>query len=136
VTIEGKDGKAVVVGEDGDGTAHVHLPGLHIDAEGDNAKVDIGGIHVDANEDEATVRVFSDVRLRGEAFSREKNGMRATFIAKRDNLPDGYRFVGYEASGPKSGPLTVAIVRSRNEISHGSRMLHDLQRLVRRNGGA
>lgn len=128
-------GKAVDVGDDGD-DAHVTLPGLRIDTEGDNARVDIGGIHVDANEDQATVRVVRDVRLRGQAFSREKNGLRATFIARRDNLPDGYRYVGYEASGPKSGPLTVAIVKSRNEIRHGGRMLHDLERLVRRNGGA
>jgi len=128
-------GKAVVVDGD-DQEAHVNLPGLHIDADGDNAKVDIGGIHVDASEDQATVRVQRDVRLRGEAFSREKNGLRATFIAKRDNLPDGYRYVGYEASGPKQGPLTVAIVKSRDEISHGSRLQHDLERLVRRNGGA
>jgi hypothetical protein len=135
VTIE-RDGKNVVVGEDRDGDAHVNLPGLHIDADGENAKVDIGGIHVDANEDQATVRVFRDVRLRGQAFSREKNGLRATFIAKRDDLPDGYRFVGYEASGPKKGPLAVAIVKSRDEISHGGHMLRDLERLVRRNGGA
>jgi hypothetical protein len=133
VTVE-HDGKNVVVG-DGE-NAHVNLPGLHIDADGENAKVDIGGIHVDANEDQATVRVFRDVRLRGQAFSRERNGLRATFIAKRDDLPDGYRFVGYEASGPKKGPLAVAIVKSRDEISHGSHMLRDLERLVRRNGGA
>jgi hypothetical protein len=135
VTIQ-RDGKNVVVGDEENGDAHVNLPGLHIDTQGDNAKVDIGGIHVDANEDQATVRVFRDVRLRGQAFSREKNGLRATFIAKRDDLPDGYRFVGYEASGPKTGPLTVAIVKSRDEISHGGHLLHDLERLVRRNGGA
>jgi hypothetical protein len=134
VTIE-SHGKNVVVGDDDD-SAQVNLPGVHIDAHGDDAKVDIGGIHVDASNGEATLRVFRDVRLRGQAFSREKNGLRATFIAKRDNLPDGYRYVGYEASGPKTGPLTVAIVKSRNEISHGNGMLHDIERLVRRNGGA
>jgi hypothetical protein len=134
VTVD-HDGKEVAVGDEND-TAHIHLPGVHIDAQGDEARVDIGGIHVDANPDEATMRVFRDVRLRGQAFSREKNGLRATFIAKRDNLPDGYRYVGYEASGPKTGPLTVAIVKSRSEVGHGSGMLHDLERLVRRNGGA
>jgi len=135
VTIQ-HDGKNVVVGDEGGEDAHVNLPGLHIDTEGDNARVDIGGIHVDANEDQATVRVFRAVRLRGQAFSRERNGLRATFIARRDDLPDGYRFVGYEASGPKTGPLAVAIVKSRSEIGHGGHMLHDLERLVRRNGGA
>jgi hypothetical protein len=127
-------GKAVVVG-DGD-HANINLPGLHVEADDRNAKVNIGGIHIDASDDEATVHVTRDVRLRGEAFSREKRGLRVTFIAKRDNLPDGYHFVGYEASGPKTGPLTVAIVKSHDEIADGNRLYHDIQRLVRRNGGA
>lgn len=116
--------------------AHIDLPGLHVDADGDNAKVDVGGVRIDANDNEATVHVIRDVRLRGEAFSRERNGVRATFIARRDNLPNGYRFVGYQAAGPKTGPLTVATVRSHDEIDHGNRLYHDIQRLVRRNGGA
>lgn len=115
--------------------AHVSLPGLHIDADDNNARVDIAGIHIDANDNDATVHVIHDVRLRGEAFSRERNGLRAVFIAKRDNLPDGYRFVGYQAAGPKTGPLTVAIVKSRDELSDGNRLYHDIQRLVRRNAG-
>lgn len=127
-------GKAVVVG-DGD-HANINLPGLHVEADDRNAKVNIGGIHIDASDDEATVHVTRDVRLRGEAFSREKRGLRVTFIAKRDNLPDGYHFVGYEASGPKTGPLTVAIVKSHDEITDGNRLYHDIKRLVRRNGGA
>ncbi|MDB5495722.1 MAG: hypothetical protein JWP86_3059, partial [Phenylobacterium sp.] len=127
-------GKAVVVG-DGD-HANINLPGLHVEADDRNAKVNIGGIRIDASDDEATVHVTRDVRLRGEAFSREKRGLRVTFIAKRDNLPDGYHFVGYEASGPKTGPLTVAIVKSHDEITDGNRLYHDIQRLVRRNGGA
>jgi pyruvate/2-oxoglutarate dehydrogenase complex dihydrolipoamide acyltransferase (E2) component len=127
-------GKAVVVG-DGD-HANINLPGLHVEADDKNAKVNIGGIHIDASDDQATVHVTRDVRLRGESFSREKRGLRVTFIAKRDNLPDGYHFVGYEASGPKTGPLTVAIVKSRDEITDGNRLYHDIQRLVRRNGGA
>jgi len=128
------NGKTVVTGDDEH--AHVHLPGLHIDTEGDNAKVDIAGVHIDANDENATVHVMRDVRLRGEAFSREKRGLRAFFIAKRENLPDGYRFVGYQASGPKTGPLTVALVRSRDEMDHGDHLYRDIQRLVRRNGGA
>lgn len=133
VTIKHND-KDIVVGDKD--KAHIRLPGVRIDAEGDSATVDIGGIHVNANEDEATVRVRRNVRLRGEAFSREKNGMRATFIAKRDNLPGGYRYVGYEASGPRSGPFTVAIVKSPTSAGHGDGLMRDVQRLVRRNGGA
>lgn len=129
-----KDGRHVVTA-DGD-TAHISLPGLHVDADGDKAKVDIAGIHIDAANDEATIRVVRDVRLKGEAFSAEKRGIRATFIAKRAGLPDGDQVVAYEASGPKAGPLTVATVRSKGELDDGNRLYHDIQRLVRRNGGA
>lgn len=134
VVIDGGGKNGVVVGS-GD-HAHVDLPGLHIDAGEGNAKVDVAGVHIDAADNEATVRLMRDVRMRGEAFARERNGVRATFIAKRDDLPDGYRFVGYEASGPKKGPLTVAVVRSHSEYDHSNRLYHDVQRLVRSNGGA
>jgi hypothetical protein len=60
----------------------------------------------------AHVRMRRDVRLRGEALSREKRGLRATFIYNGDDLPDGYRFVGYEPPARRSGPLTVAVVKS------------------------
>ena len=122
--------------KNGDDHAHVSLPGLHIDADDNNAKVDVAGIHIDANDDHQTVHIVRDVRMQGEAFSREKRGLRATFIAKREGLPGGYEFVGYEASGPKTGPLTVAIVKSHDDIDNGNRLYHDIQRLVRRNGGA
>lgn len=116
--------------------AHVDLPGIHIDADNDNAQVDVAGVHIDADNDQATVRVMRDVRLAGEGLSRERNGVRATFIARRDDLPGGYRLVGYEAAGPKSGPLTVATVRSRSDMDNHGRLYNDIRRLVRRNGGA
>jgi hypothetical protein len=116
--------------------AHVSLPGVHIDADDDNANIDVAGIHINANEGQQTVRIMHDVRLRGQPFSRERRGLRATFISQQDNQPGGYRFVGYEASGPKAGPLTVAIVKSHDEIDNGNRLYHDIERLVRRNGGA
>lgn len=131
-------GVTVREGHGGGDHAHVSLPGLHIDADDDtgNARVDIAGVHIDANDTDATVHVMRDVRLRGQGFSRERNGLRATFIAKRENLPDGYRFVGYQAAGPKTGPLTIAVVKSRDEIEDGNRLYHDIQRLVRLNAGA
>jgi hypothetical protein len=133
VTVD-KNGMRVAEGGDHD-HAHVNLPGLHIDADDDNANIDVAGIHINADDGHQTVRIMHDVRLRGEPFSRERRGLRATFISQQDNA-GGYRFVGYEASGPKSGPLTVAIVKSNNEIDNGNRLYHDIQRLVRRNGGA
>lgn len=121
---------------DGGPTHRVDLPGIHITTGENDAKVRIGGLTVDAAEDEATVRIRNNVRLRGEAFSRQKRGVRATFIYTGKSLPDGYRFVGYEAAGPRVGPLAVAVVKSRYEGEDGGEIYPDVKRLVRMNGGA
>jgi hypothetical protein len=41
--------------------------------------------------------------------------------------------VGYEAGGPKAGPLTVALVKSRSAEAEALR--DDVEDLVRENGG-
>jgi hypothetical protein len=114
--------------------AHIDLPGIHIDAD-DNGKADVnvGMIHVNAGENGAVVRMSRDVRLRGEAFSREKRGFRATYILAKDNLKDGWKSVGYEAAGPKTGPITVAVVKARTGDHHD--VFADVKRLVRKNAG-
>lgn len=114
---------------------HVDLPGIHIDADdgGDSAHVKVGMINVDAGEDGATVRMSRDVRLRGQPFSREKGGFRATYIIANDDMGGGYKAVGYEAGGPRGGPITVAVVKSRSGRHNG--VFEDVQKLVRRNGG-
>lgn len=125
---------AAVDTPDGEVT-RVDLPGIHINTRGDDAQVRIGPLRVDAAEDDATLRMYRDVRLRGEAFAREKRGVRATFIYTGKDLPSGYRYVGYEAGGPKTGPLTVAKVKSKVDTESGDNIYHDVQDLVRRNGG-
>jgi hypothetical protein len=133
VTVK-KDGKTIVADGDGE-TAHVRLPGIHIDAGDEDAQVKIGGLTINAQEDEATVRISRDVRLKGEALSRQKRGVRATFIYTGKNLPDGYRLVGYEAAGPKTGPLAVAVVKSKSDSEDGGEVYGDVKKLVRRNAG-
>jgi hypothetical protein len=139
VQIETKDGRTIIhtQGEDADGNVRVNLPGVHIVANenDDTAQVSVGPIHIDAGGDGATIRMRRDVRLRGEALSRNRRGMRATFIYTGEDLPDGYRFVGYEAGGPKAGPITVAIVKSKSEGPNGNELYPDVKRLVRKNGG-
>ena len=127
----------IVVGEDDHGTAHINLPGIHIVAneKDETANVKIGPLTVNAGGNAATVRINRSVRLRGEALRREKRGVRAMFIYAGKDLPSGYRFVGYEAGGPKSGPLTVAIVKSKAEEPDDGEIYPDVQKLVRRNGG-
>lgn len=123
---------------DADGErARVDLPGIHIDADDQDAKIQIGSIKIDTDEDQATVRWIRDVRLKGEQLSRSKNGLRATFLYTGDGLPDGYRYVGYDAGGPKSGPLAVAVIRAKSKPNGADRQAvsDDVQKLVRRNGG-
>ncbi|MFL5295384.1 MAG: hypothetical protein ACJ798_03280 [Phenylobacterium sp.] len=115
-------------------TTRIDLPGIHINAdEKGKADVDVGMIHVNAGEDGATVRMAREVRLRGEALSPTRRGFRASYILAKDNLKDGWRAVGYEAAGPKAGPITVAVVKSRTGDHHD--VLDDVKRLVRRNAG-
>ncbi len=134
VKIDGDDKK---VQTDADGTTRVNLPGIHITANDrdDTANVRVGPITVDANDGAATIRMRRDVRLRGEALSRDRRGLRATFIYTGKDLPDGYRFVGYEAGGPKAGPITVAVVKSKIDGEDNGDIYPDVKKLVRRNGG-
>jgi hypothetical protein len=121
---------------DVDAVTRIDLPGIHISADENNggrANVNVGSIHVDAGDAGAEIRIDKPVRLRGEALSPEKRGFRATYILANDRLKDGWRAVGYEAAGPKAGPITVAVVKSRSgEHDH---ILGDVKRLVRRNAG-
>jgi hypothetical protein len=113
--------------------ANINLPGIHISADDNKANVSVGGVHVDAGEDGATVRMTRDVRLRGEAFSRERHGFRATYILAKDNLKNGWKAVGYEAAGPKAGPITVAVFTAHQGDHHD--VSYDYKRLVRKNAG-
>lgn len=131
-----KDGKTQVISEEG-GTTRVQLPGIHVVAndDDDTAHVRVGPITLNAGDNKMTFRLRRDVRLKGEALNPQKRGIRATFIYTGEDLPEGYRFVGYEAGGPKTGPITVAVVRSKTEGPSGDELHEDVQRLVRRNGG-
>jgi len=120
--------------DDWDGDhAEVDLPGIHVRAHGDDADVQLGPMRIVATDGDAVIRTSRDVRLRGESLSREKRGLRASFLMVQDG-----RAIGYEAAGPRAGPLTVAVLQLRgdddNMIDH--RLRRDVRRLVRRNGGA
>lgn len=131
---EDASNKVSVNGGDGRGDhAHIDLPGIHINADDDRADVDVAGVNVNAGENGATVRMSRDVRLRGEAFSPERRGFRAIYILARDDLKDGWRSVGYEAGGPKAGPIVVAVFKAHEGHHHD--VSDDVKRLVRRNGG-
>ena len=88
-----------------------------------------------ADVDAAVATIIEDVRLRGEALNPERRGIRATFIYTGIDLPSGYHFVGYEAGGPKTGPITVAVVKSKAGDAEDDELYPDVKKLVRRNGG-
>lgn len=111
----------------------VDLPGVHITAKDESAKVRIGPLHIDANDAGAEISMQRDVRLKGEALSRQKRGVRATFVLAGDDLPGGYKFAGYEAGGPRTGPLAVAVVKGQS--GDHDEIYDAVKKLVRRNGG-
>jgi len=133
---EDEDGKVNIDADDArGGHANIDLPGIHIHADGDNneAKIDVAGVHIDGSDEGATIRATRDVRLRGQALSPQRNGFRATYVLARHDLKDGWQAVGYEAGGPKAGPITVAVFKAREGGRDGAS--DDVKRLVRRNGG-
>jgi hypothetical protein len=127
--------------------ASVHMPGLHVEAEGDKADVRIGGITIHANDGDASVngqltagdssdRVSvqasndaAEIRTRspGEAI-------RQTYLLTDNRpAPAGWRTVGYEARGPRTGPIVVATIRSRER--NADNVFDDAKELVTLNVG-
>lgn len=133
-----KDAAEEASRHDGDGKSErtqIDLPGIHISADDSGkAKVDVGIIHVDASDDGATIHISHDVRMRGHPFATRRTGFRSTYILAKDNLKDGWKAVGYEAGGPRAGPIAVAVVKSHSR-DHDGGAFRDIQRLVRTNGG-
>ena len=117
-----------------DDSVSIDLPGLKIDAQEEMANVNIGPISINASDDGATIKIYREVRLKGEALSREKRGVRATYILAGRPRAQGAAYVGLEAAGPKTGPLTVAIVTSATAEADDE-SLGDVRKLVRENGG-
>ncbi len=124
--------------------ASVHLPGIRVDANDAGAHVNIGGVHIDAEgdksgkvniqsgEDSVSIRAQDDA---GEVRSRKSGpGLRMSYILFDERTSsDGWRLVGYEARGPKTGPIVAAIVKSRSR--HEERLFESAKKLVSRNVG-
>lgn len=106
----------------GDDAARVRMPGIEVDAAGEDAAVNIGGsggetVRVNARDGASEVRVDAG---RGET-------VQATYILARDEpTAAGWRTAGYQARGPRGGPLVVATARSRTESDQLFDELDDL----------
>lgn len=122
-----------------DERVEIDLPGFHVKADDAGAKLNIAGVKIDANDNGAEIRRVAYSRLPGEQLSRERRGVDAFFILAGDpSGPEGYKLVGYKAGGRRDGPLTVAVVRSRepgDDVKGGEVFGPDINALMKRNGG-
>ncbi len=134
--------KAEDGGESHGDRAEIQLPGLHIRADDDGANIVVGSIKVDADDDGAQVRVGDGTIVNAGdegaeiRTSHQKNGFRSTYVLAADETKNGYDVVGYEARGPSSGPLVVAVVKAKKDDDHNRHNLfEDVKDLVKLNVG-
>ncbi|MGE5564757.1 MAG: hypothetical protein ACM3YN_01180 [Parcubacteria group bacterium] len=119
----------------------IDFPGLQVHANDGGAQVRVGGINVDADDNGAQVRMGGNTAVNADQRGAEirqgrsdEAGFRSTFILASDKMTSGYHVVGYEARGPKAGPLVVAVVKSRAEHNDRS-VFNDMKALVKKNVG-
>ena len=144
--------------------ARIRLPGVKIDAHDKGADIKIGGLTINANDGSAEVKVAKNVTEKAGGDSstvsvkssndeegdvdihanndgaqirqrRGGDGVRATLILASDKSTSGYRVVGYEARGPKGGPLAVAVVKAKGRDGSDHDIFEDMKTLVRHNVG-
>jgi hypothetical protein len=143
-----KTGDAVE--KSGDEKVDIDLPGLHIHTNGDrHAHVGVAGVHVDAHDGDAHDSGRATVRVGGDGegvninasdggaqirINERGSGVRARFMLASDTAgPHGYKVVGYEARGPKEGPLVVGALMTKSGDHDG--VQHDIHKLLERNVG-
>jgi len=143
--------------EEGGGSdkAKVRMPGISVDADGDKARVKILGVEINADENASEIRMTRDSwrtddgdfdidlsggkpNIQGDgAFSiggKRRQGYRTTFVKTTDSQDAPWTVAGYEAQGPKRGPLVVAVVKAKasaNGDGEGKHLFRDATALVR-----
>lgn len=120
--------------------ASVRLPGIRIEAEGDNARVQIGGMRIDSRDGQGVRTQTTSVSVNANSEATEVRAsapgeaVRANYIlTDGDPRPGGWALVGYEARGPRGGPLVVATVRAKERGR--DRVFEDARDLVTLNVG-
>lgn len=123
----------------------VRLPGISIDADGEDASVNIGGIDIEAQGDGTNVDIQGadgggsvSVRANDSATvvrtSTAGDATRANWILTDNRASvEGWRLVGYEARGPAGGPIVVVTIRSKDR--EGGDVFEDAKALVTLNVG-
>lgn len=144
--------------------ASIHLPGVSIDTHGDSADIKIGRLTINSEGGASEVKVDKNVSVKsddgksevnvtasedhdgdvairatdGGAEIRARKGgddIRSTLIIANDKAPKGFRLAGYEARGPKGGPLAVAVVKAKTRDTDDHDLFKDMKALVRHNVG-
>ena len=122
----------------------IKLPGINIEAKGDGtAKVDVAGAQINADDEGAEVRVERNVRVDGKtvesASHRRRRGsdeVMARFILASDTTTGEWSVVGYEARGPKGGPLVVGTLKAKDgQDGENHDLFEDISDLIRHNVG-
>ena len=143
--------------EEGGGSdkAKVRMPGISVDADGDKARVKILGVEINADDNASEIRMTRDSwrtdegdfdidlsegkpNIQGDGgFSiggKRRQGYRTTFVKTTDAKDAPWTIAGYEAQGPKRGPLVVAVMKSKTPESSdgkGKHLFRDATALVK-----
>ncbi len=123
-----------------DDKASVRLPGLRIEAAGDKANVQIGGMNIDAKDGQGTQTRTASVSVNSNEQATEVRAMTPGEAVRAHYMltdgaprPGGWAMVGYEARGPRGGPIVVATVRAKER--NRDRIFDDARDLVTLNVG-
>jgi hypothetical protein len=136
------DDAAATTTTEGGEKAEISLPGLHINAGDGGANIRVGNIKIDASGDgDAEIKVGDNTTINADDGNAEirmakskGDAVRATYILARDDAGSGYNVVGYEARGPKAGPIVIATVKAREEKGRHD-VFNDMKDLVEHNVG-
>ncbi|MFA7262280.1 MAG: hypothetical protein WC068_04595 [Caulobacter sp.] len=123
----------------------IRLPGVTIRAGDSTANIDVGGedgARINANDDGAEIRVQRNVEVDGKTVESETrrsrhrdDGIYSRFILASDKATGDWSVVGYEARGPRGGPLVVATLKARRGHDSDDDSFSDADALVRHNVG-
>jgi hypothetical protein len=129
----------------GEDDVDISLPGISIKTSGDSANVSVGGSggpQINADDDGAEIRVQRNVTVDGKKVEhesrrrhRDDDSIYARFILASDKTPGDWAVVGYEARGPKGGPLVVATLKAKRGQHSDDDSFDDVDDLVRHNVG-
>ena len=128
-----------------EGDVDIRLPGVTIRAGDSAANISVGGdegAQINADDDGAEIRIQRNVEVNGAKVEHEgrrrrhgDDGVYSRFILASDKATDGWSVVGYEARGPRGGPLVVATLKARRGHDSNDDSFADVNALVRHNVG-